>query len=132
VVLVEGLEFDRGRLAEAAADPTLRATDAAEELVRDGVPFRDTSRSPQRFARDASRRRPNPHRKSLRGQAACAMPALPPECVSVLELFPDTAAVADGELTLGGISASELADEFGTPLVLYCEQTLRACAEAYG
>ena len=49
----------------------------------------------------------------------------------MLEVFPDTAAVADGELTLGGISASEVADEFGTPLVLYCEQTLRACAEAY-
>jgi len=40
VVLVEHLEFDRDRLAEAAADPVLRATDAAEELVRGGTPFR--------------------------------------------------------------------------------------------
>jgi argininosuccinate lyase len=40
-VLVGGLEFDRERLAAACADPLLRATDAAEALVREGVPFRD-------------------------------------------------------------------------------------------
>jgi len=40
-VLVEGLELDRSRLAAAAADPLLLATDAAEALVREGVPFRD-------------------------------------------------------------------------------------------
>jgi argininosuccinate lyase len=40
-VLVAGLEFDRGRLAAAASDPLLLATDAAEALVREGVPFRD-------------------------------------------------------------------------------------------
>jgi argininosuccinate lyase len=41
VVLVRELEFDRGRLAAATADPLLLATDAAEQLVREGVPFRD-------------------------------------------------------------------------------------------
>ena len=40
-VLVAGLEFDRGALAAACADPLLRATDAAEALVAEGVPFRD-------------------------------------------------------------------------------------------
>jgi argininosuccinate lyase len=40
-VLVRGLAFDRERLAAACADPLLRATDAAETLVREGVPFRD-------------------------------------------------------------------------------------------
>jgi argininosuccinate lyase len=40
-VLIRGLELDRDRLAEACADPLLRATDAAEALVRAGVPFRD-------------------------------------------------------------------------------------------
>jgi argininosuccinate lyase len=39
-VLVAGLELDRERTATAAADPLLLATDAAESLVRDGVPFR--------------------------------------------------------------------------------------------
>ena len=49
----------------------------------------------------------------------------------VLELFPLSAHVDDGELTLGGISASRLAADFGTPLVVYCEQTIRAQAQAY-
>ncbi len=40
-VLIRGLEFDDARLAAATADPLLLATDAAEALVRDGVPFRD-------------------------------------------------------------------------------------------
>jgi len=40
-VLVSGVQFDRGRFAAAASDPTLRATDAAEALVREGVPFRE-------------------------------------------------------------------------------------------
>jgi argininosuccinate lyase len=39
--LVNGLELDHGRLAAAASDPLLLATDAAEALVREGVPFRD-------------------------------------------------------------------------------------------
>ena len=40
-ILVSGLEFNRKRLAAASADPLLRATDAAEALVADGMPFRD-------------------------------------------------------------------------------------------
>jgi argininosuccinate lyase len=40
-VLVAGLHLDRGRLAAAAADPALYATDRAEELVREGTTFRD-------------------------------------------------------------------------------------------
>src|SRR5262245_26190827 len=40
-VLVRGVAFDRDRLAVACADPLLRATDAAEALVRRGLPFRD-------------------------------------------------------------------------------------------
>jgi argininosuccinate lyase len=40
-VLVEGLELDRERLAAVCAEPLLRATDRAENLVRGGVPFRD-------------------------------------------------------------------------------------------
>jgi argininosuccinate lyase len=40
-VLVRGLELDRERMALACSDPLLRATDAAEALVREGLPFRD-------------------------------------------------------------------------------------------
>jgi len=46
----------------------------------------------------------------------------------MLELFPDSARIEEGELTVGGLRASALAGRFGTPLVVYCEQTLRAQA----
>jgi diaminopimelate decarboxylase len=49
----------------------------------------------------------------------------------MLELFPESAEIVDGELTLGGVAASALAAEHGTPLVVYCEQTIRAQARAY-
>ena len=39
--LVRDLEFDRERMAAAASDPLLLATDAAEVLLREGIPFRD-------------------------------------------------------------------------------------------
>jgi argininosuccinate lyase len=40
-VLIRGIEFDRERLAAASSDPLLSATDAAEALVAEGMPFRD-------------------------------------------------------------------------------------------
>jgi diaminopimelate decarboxylase len=49
----------------------------------------------------------------------------------VLELFPDTARIEHGELVVGGVRASALTEEFGTPLVAYCEETVRAAARAY-
>jgi diaminopimelate decarboxylase len=58
-------------------------------------------------------------------------PACRRQTVSVLELFPETARVEDGTLTLAGVAADALADEFGTPLVVYCEQTLLGQANAY-
>ncbi len=50
----------------------------------------------------------------------------------MLELFPDTAAIDEAdELTIGGIRATALAAEHGTPLLVYCEATIRAQARAY-
>ena len=49
----------------------------------------------------------------------------------MLSLFPQTAAADGGELSLGGVRASELAAEFGTPLVVYCEDTILTAARAY-
>jgi diaminopimelate decarboxylase len=49
----------------------------------------------------------------------------------VLELFPESARIEGGELTLGGVPASRLAAEHGTPLLVYCEETVRAQARAY-
>jgi diaminopimelate decarboxylase len=49
----------------------------------------------------------------------------------VLELFPQTARIEEGELTLGGLRAAELADRYETPLLVYCEQTIRSQVRAY-
>jgi diaminopimelate decarboxylase len=48
-----------------------------------------------------------------------------------LELLPDTATTDGGRLAIAGIDARELAERFGTPLVVYDEATLRAQARAY-
>ena len=57
-VLVSGLEVDRDRLAKAASDPQLLATDAAEALVRKGTPFRDAHEEVAARVRDGTYRRP--------------------------------------------------------------------------
>src|ERR687895_967248 len=53
-VLVAGLSFDQEQLAAASADPLLRATDAAEALVREGMPFRDAHEKVAGEVRDGS------------------------------------------------------------------------------
>jgi len=49
----------------------------------------------------------------------------------LIELFPDTATVEDGELAVGGVRASALAGEYGTPLIVYCRDTVLARVRAY-
>ena len=39
--MLAGVEFDRARMAEAASDDLIAATDLADLLVRDGMPFRE-------------------------------------------------------------------------------------------
>jgi argininosuccinate lyase len=62
-VLVGGLEFDRERLAVAASDPLLLATDAAEALVREGVPFRDAHEQVAATVRAGTFEPPQPSRR---------------------------------------------------------------------
>jgi diaminopimelate decarboxylase len=49
-----------------------------------------------------------------------------------LRLLPDTARTDGGSLAIGGIRASELVRAYGSPLLVYDEQTIRARARAYG
>jgi diaminopimelate decarboxylase len=48
----------------------------------------------------------------------------------VIEVFPDSARVEDGRLAVGSVAADDLAERFGTPLLVLCEQTLRSRARA--
>ena len=47
------------------------------------------------------------------------------------DLLPSSATVDNGELSVGGVGASALAEEFGTPLVVYCERTILDQVRAY-
>ncbi|HZT83962.1 MAG TPA: diaminopimelate decarboxylase [Gaiellaceae bacterium] len=49
----------------------------------------------------------------------------------MLEILPETARIEDGELALGGVRAGELAERYGTPLLVYCEATIRSRVRAY-
>jgi argininosuccinate lyase len=53
-VLIRGIELDRERLAAACSDPLLSATDAAEALVAEGMPFRDAHEHVARQVRDGT------------------------------------------------------------------------------
>ncbi|HSX22237.1 MAG TPA: diaminopimelate decarboxylase [Gaiellaceae bacterium] len=48
-----------------------------------------------------------------------------------MELFPVSARIDESELSLGGVPVSRLAEDHGTPLVVYCEETIRGQARAY-
>lgn len=48
----------------------------------------------------------------------------------MLTLFPDSVALEGASLALGGVSAEHLAEEHGTPLLVLCEETVRANARA--
>ncbi len=52
--LIAGLQVDRERMAAAASDPLVLATDAAEALVRDGIPFREAHERVAASVRDGS------------------------------------------------------------------------------
>lgn len=47
------------------------------------------------------------------------------------DVLPMTAEVVDGVLHIGGIACTDLAEEFGTPLFVMCEDTFRTRARAY-
>ncbi len=50
--IMEGITFNRERMAEAAAEPGLAATDLADQLAREGVPFREAHERIGSLSRD--------------------------------------------------------------------------------
>jgi argininosuccinate lyase len=72
--LLLGLEFDVERMAAAAADPALGATDIAEHLVRQGLPFRRAHEIVGALVRHAESRG-----LTLRQVPPADLPAIAPE-----------------------------------------------------
>jgi len=73
-LLVEHLAFDRDRLAAAATDPALLATDAAEALVASGTPFRQAHEEVGRAVRAGKLAPPWSGEDSLRKRDAVGAP----------------------------------------------------------
>jgi argininosuccinate lyase len=53
--LVPGIRFQRDRMMEAASDPGLAATDIADRLVREGLPFREAHARTGALMRDEAK-----------------------------------------------------------------------------
>ena len=68
--LVHHVEFKRERMAEAASDPQLLATDAAEKLVAEGIPFRDAYGEVARSVREGSFVPPSSAADSVKARVA--------------------------------------------------------------
>ncbi|MBO0686732.1 MAG: argininosuccinate lyase [Candidatus Dormibacteraeota bacterium] len=65
-LLVLNLEFDGERLSRSLDDPGLLATDSAEQLVAEGVPFREAHRRVAAQVREGRQRSPWSAEQSLR------------------------------------------------------------------
>ena len=95
--LITGLEFNGERMRAAANDPALGATDLAEHLVRDGVPFRKAHEIVGKLVRHAEQLG-----VSLRDVPEADLPQIAPELqVSALQVLSPSRAVA-GRALPGG------------------------------
>jgi argininosuccinate lyase len=104
--LLAGLEFNVERMKDAAADPALGATDLAEHLVREGVPFRRAHEIVGSLVRYAEQQG-----VSLRDVPEAALPTIAPElnAACLIALSP-TRAVASRTI-IGGPAPSQVLQE---------------------
>ena len=105
--LLEGLRFDRDRLAAAAGDEMVAATDVADLLVRKGMPFREAHGVVGGLVR-AAIEADKPLSELDREELARHSELLDDEYYEVL----GQGAWLDSKLSSGGTSAARLADQF--------------------
>lgn len=101
--LVSGLEFDVDRMAAAASDPGLLATDWAEELVTRGVPFRRAHGAVGELMRLAAEEGTDP--RKLEHQR---LESIHPELPEALAAVPDAAAAVARKSTSGSTGEAAL------------------------
>ncbi len=97
---LDDLAFDRDRMRAAALDPAARATDLAEALVRQGVPFREAHERVGRYVRD-------PHATLDAASAARALPDLGPDAARIF----DPAELLGRRASPGGPSPAAVGDQ---------------------
>jgi argininosuccinate lyase len=104
--LIAGLEFQPERMREAANDPALGATDLAEHLVRDGVPFRRAHEIVGKLVRHAEQLG-----VSLRDVPEHDLPQIAPELhAALLQSLSASRAVA-GRAVVGGPAPAQVTRE---------------------
>ena len=104
--LIAGLEFDPERMREAASDPALGATDLAEHLVRDGVPFRRAHEIVGKLVRHAERAG-----VSLRDVPEHDLPQIAPELHAASVQSLSAARAVAGRAIVGGPAPAQVTRE---------------------
>lgn len=114
--LIDGLEFDVARMAAAAADPALGATDLAEELVRGGMPFRTAHEVVGKLVRRAEEKK-----VSLRALSAADLADIDAKLTPAVLDALDPARAVGARVVIGGPSPTGVRRELAA-----LEEELRA------
>jgi argininosuccinate lyase len=101
--LLGGLRFHRERLAAAAADELLAATDLADLLVREGMPFREAHEAVGGVVRSALERG-----KSLSELGDADLDSLPPGAVKAFRELLRSRGWVDSKVSAGGTGADSV------------------------
>jgi argininosuccinate lyase len=107
--LLRGIEFDRERLADAASDELLHATDVADLLVRRGMPFREAHGVVGGLVRHALERGVRPSELS-REELASFSELLDDEYYEVLS----TGRSLESKLSAGGTASVRVSEQLGS------------------
>jgi argininosuccinate lyase len=120
--MLQGIEFDRHRLADAAGDEFLHATEVADLLVRRGMPFREAHGVVGRLVRHALERGARPSELT------------PQELASFSELLDDeyyavlsTERALESKVSAGGTSSARVKEQLAA-----ANEALRELGEESG
>jgi argininosuccinate lyase len=108
--MMAGVTFNRERLAAAAADPALAATELADLLARRGLPFREAHQVVGRLVREALGRGATLAECSA-AELARAHPLLGEHAEEVLALLGDPRAWIESKISAGGSARARVLEQ---------------------
>jgi argininosuccinate lyase len=117
--MLEGISFNRERLAAAAADEMLAATDLADALVQEGVPFREAHGLVGGLVRSAL-----DSGKSLSELTEAELDGVPEGARQAVRQALESGRTIESKISAGGTASSRVAEQL--------EQARGALAELHG
>jgi|SRR5579875_975490 len=108
--MLEGVRFRGERLAAAAADPATAATDLADLLAREGVPFREAHRAVGRLVREAIARGKGLGELSAEEVAACD-PLLADRAQRVVAVLREPLRALESKRAQGGTASPRVEEQ---------------------